>query len=309
MILKPLENQQPRRQTSCRLRNSNYALHHWGSESPAAPQLILLHGFLDCGATWQLMVDELLPALNQSSGQNWAITAPDWRGFGDSSWNEQHYWFADYLADLDALLAILPDAATKVVAGHSMGANIAALYAGARPDRLTGLALLEGFGLPDSDAATAPARMTRWLDDLLKPPQARVYESRAVLVASMQKYNPRLSDTVADFIARCWSNEAVDGRVTLKADPRHRMRGPILYRRAEALSFWADIAVPTLWLEGAETDFSTFYEQHDLDERKAAIRGMQQSIIDDAGHMLHHEQPAAVAAALRRFICELQLSP
>ena len=39
---------------------------------------VLLHGFLDCGATWQFLVDRL-PA-------SWTMVAPDWRGFGDSEW-------------------------------------------------------------------------------------------------------------------------------------------------------------------------------------------------------------------------------
>ncbi len=255
------------------------------------------------------MVDELLPQLNVATQQNWAIIAPDWRGFGDSSWNEQHYWFADYLADLDALLDIIcTDNNRAVVVGHSMGANIVGLYAGARPEKLAGLALLEGFGLPDSDANTAPERMTKWLDEIQQPPVSRRYKNRAALVASMQKYNRRLNNEVADFIAGCWSKPVdanqPNGPVQLKADPRHRMRGPILYRRAEALSFWQNITAPTLWLEGAETNFTQFYEEHDLAERQSAIRGLQKASVADAGHMLHHEQPAAVATALLKFISQ-----
>jgi hypothetical protein len=33
-----------------------------------------------------------------------ASSLPDWRGFGLSEWNNDVYWFPDYIADLDALL-------------------------------------------------------------------------------------------------------------------------------------------------------------------------------------------------------------
>lgn len=304
-----MQKQLPKTQSSKKIRNCEVALHRWGSNDPDAASLILLHGFLDCGSSWQLMVDELLPRLNGATQQKWAIIAPDWRGFGDSSWNEQHYWFPDYLADLDALLDSLSTGKSRpVIAGHSMGANIAGLYAGARPEKLAALALLEGFGLPDSEATTAPERMTQWLDEIQQPPKHRIYNDKAALVASMQKYNKRLNDDVADFIAGCWckpvDESKPDGPVQLKADPRHRMRGPVLYRRAEALSFWQNITAPTLWVEGAETNFTQFYEEHDLKERQAAISGLQHASIANAGHMLHHEQPMLVANTLLEFITQ-----
>ena len=41
--------------------------------------------------------------------------------------------------------------------GHSMGGNIASLYAGVRPDRVATLINVEGFGLPDSDPERSSA--------------------------------------------------------------------------------------------------------------------------------------------------------
>jgi pimeloyl-ACP methyl ester carboxylesterase len=69
----------------------------WGDER--APMLFLLHGWCDVSASWQFMVDAM--------SSDWRVVAPDWRGFGLSQWNNDVYWFPDYVADLDALAAAL----------------------------------------------------------------------------------------------------------------------------------------------------------------------------------------------------------
>ena len=62
--------------------------------------------------------------------------AIDMRGFGRTQRPDDGYWFPDYLADVDALLdQLAPDAPVDLI-GHSMGGNIAMLYAGARPNRV-----------------------------------------------------------------------------------------------------------------------------------------------------------------------------
>ncbi|MBS1173205.1 MAG: putative methyl ester carboxylesterase, partial [Proteobacteria bacterium] len=70
-------------------------MRRWGADG--APRLFVLHGWMDVGASFQFVVDAL-------EGE-WQVIAPDWRGFGESEWTGRPYWFPDYLADLDALLA------------------------------------------------------------------------------------------------------------------------------------------------------------------------------------------------------------
>ena len=71
-------------------------------------------------STFQFVVDALT--------REWYVIAPDWRGSHRLA--GQPYWFPDYLADLDALLRrYLPEEPARIV-GHSMGASIAATYAG-----------------------------------------------------------------------------------------------------------------------------------------------------------------------------------
>ena len=66
----------------------------WPGEDPEP--LILLHGWMDTGDTFQFLVDAM-PARR-------TFVAPDWRGFGRSEWPADGYWFPDYYGDLDALL-------------------------------------------------------------------------------------------------------------------------------------------------------------------------------------------------------------
>ncbi|WP_230370551.1 alpha/beta fold hydrolase [Paludibacterium denitrificans] len=87
------------RSETCLINQRRYHVRHWGPAD--APLLVLLHGWMDCSATFQFTVDALQ--------HEWHVLAPDWRGFGHSQWNDGSYYFPDYLADLDALLARYSD--------------------------------------------------------------------------------------------------------------------------------------------------------------------------------------------------------
>src|SRR5512142_2135308 len=87
---------------------------------------------LDGSASFQFLVDAL-------RGE-WQVIAPDWRGYGLSAWGPSDcYWFPDYMGDLDRLLAHFAPETAVALFGHSMGGNIASMYAGVRPDRVARL--------------------------------------------------------------------------------------------------------------------------------------------------------------------------
>ena len=144
-------------------------LHTWGQPETATPErplLVLLHGWMDVGASFQFLVDAL-----QAAGDGpRAIVAPDWRGFGCTRTTATDaYWFPDYLGDLDALLDRLSPEAPVDLLGHSMGGNVAMSYAGVRPTRVRRLVNVEGFGLPATPPEQAPTRLAQWLDQLKRP--------------------------------------------------------------------------------------------------------------------------------------------
>ena len=142
------------------IRGLRYHVRRWPRDG--APRMFLLHGWMDVSASFQFVVDAL--------PREWDVYAPDWRGYGLTQWGGSDcYWFADYIADLDRLLEILqPDAPVNLV-GHSLGGNVAAMYAGIRPQRVAKLVNLEGFGLAPTLPEQAPRRYARWLDELHTP--------------------------------------------------------------------------------------------------------------------------------------------
>ncbi len=267
----------------------------WGERTPSP--IVLLHGFQDCGETWQFLVDCLPPG--------WSFAAPDWRGFGHSEWAPGGYWFADYYADLEALLDILAPGTPARLIGHSMGANIAQAYAGIRPERLAWLVNLEGLGLPRTQPQDAPARFTKWLDELRQPLREGHYRSVAQLAGILRSRNPRLSADRAELVARAWSRPARAhsdaAAVELLFDPRHRLSNPVLYRRDESEACWARIQAPVLLVRGDADDGRRSARRDAANDMQAQIRNLEVVTLAGAGHMLHHEEPEVLARHIVEF--------
>ncbi len=269
-------------------------MREWGD--PSAPKLFLLHGWMDVSASFQFTVDELQ--------REWFVIAPDWRGFGLSEWTNQGYWFPDYLADLDAILQRHSRDEPARIVGHSMGGNVANLYAGIRPERVHRLVLAEGFGLPPTEPAEAPERYGRWLAETREPPVLKAYKTFEEVAARLKKNNPQLSDERARYLAPCWAEEKPDGSIRLRADPSHKMVNPVLYRIEEAMACWRRIVAPLLWL-WSDSEWMTRLMGGNkalLDSYRACFRSLSEETIAGASHMMHHDQPAAFARSIEAFM-------
>lgn len=285
----------PARHATMRLRGHLHHLTRWGSG--AAQPLVFLHGWLDTSDTFQFVVDAF--------ADDPPIVALDWRGFGRSAWQNGPYWFPDYLADLDALLEEVSPGAPATLVGHSMGGNIACLYAGVRPQRVARIVNLEGFGLSRTRPEQAPARYRRWLDELRSPPAFSTYETFERFVALLLRKNPRLTAERAAFIAASWSKRLADGTYTVNADPAHKLVNPVLYHREEAEAIWRCAVAPTLLVLGGRSEFRAHLGADGSDEYfRSIFPTLSLATLPDAGHMLHHEEPEAVAALIESFLAE-----
>jgi len=276
------------------VRGVRYHVRTWGRA--ADPKLVLLHGWMDVSASFQFLVDALT--------QDWHVIAPDWRGFGLSEWASGGYWFPDYIADLDVLLRELAPAEPVHLVGHSMGGNVAALYAGTRPANVASLALLEGFGLPRTQASAAPDRYEKWLRQIEDPPSFKPYASFEEVEARMRQNNPRLTASRAQFLAPHWAKQLPGGTVILRSDPAHKMVNPVLYRLEEAIACWQRITAPVLWVWGDGEWLHRWLRSNpsDLDQRRSAFRNLREHTIADTGHMMHQDQPEELARVLEDFI-------
>ena len=277
------------------LRGLRYHVRRWPGD--ARRRLVLLHGWMDVSASFQFLVDALAP--------DWDVYAPDWRGYGLSDWSGADcYWFPDYIADLDPLLDRIQPEAPVNLAGHSLGGNVAGLYAGIRPERVAKLVNLEGFGMAPTRPDQAPKRYARWLEELRVAPRLRAYASYAALADRMQQNNPRLTRPRAEFLARHWGKQTADGGVVLRSDPAHKLVNATLYRIEEARACWERVTAPVLWLDAAESEIprrmGLSADEHAA--RRAAFKELRYQTIEGAGHMLHHDQPERVAVAIEQFL-------
>jgi len=289
----PYQPRIPPRHELIAVRGIRHHVSRWGpfSDDP----LVMMHGWADTADTFQFVVDALKG--------DWPVAAFDWRGFGRTAARTDSYWFPDYFADLDQLLDRLCPKGPARLVGHSMGGNVALMYAGIRPERVRCVVSMEGFGLARTHPEQAPERIRKWLEQLRESPVFGEYGSFDELAQLLLRRNPRLTRDRAEFIARSWAATTPEGKVRVLADPGHKLVNPYLYRRDEAEACWRQITAPAMLVLAEQSEFlpklGTDGMAASLRENMPAVRV---EVLPGAGHMLHHEQPEAVAHLLEAFL-------
>lgn len=285
------------------IRNLQYHVLVWGEPSPDKIPLVMVHGWMDVAASYQFVVDAL-------ADQHYVI-APDWRGYGQSTTaGADNFWFPDYLGDLDFLLDHYAPQGQVNLVGHSMGGNVAMLYAGVRPERICHLINLEGFGMPATTPDQAAGRYAKWMNDLKKLHRGemnlKAYDTAAGVARRLMRTNPRLGADKANWLALHWAQPNAQGKWCILGDPAHKVVHAELYRVDETLEIYRRISMPVLAVEASDDSMSQWWKgeftlaQHH--ERLTAVPQVEVARIEDAGHMLHHDQPEVLAKLIERFI-------
>jgi pimeloyl-ACP methyl ester carboxylesterase len=250
--------------------------HYWSAGPPAAPPLLLLHGGLGNAALhWGRNLADL--------GRDFHVLAPDLPGFGHTAPLPRPGYPA-YAAWVAAFCAAAGVGAGINVAGNSMGAAIARVFAATYPDRVARLVLVDG-GRPV--AVGAPFRQILSigpLGDLL----TAVLGGVAGLDAVMSRY---ISDP-ALLTPQLRAGIRRGIRAYFRVQRRILLPPPV---PASAL----EVRCPTLVIWGAQDGLGS----PALGEALAAQTGAGPvAVIDHAGHMPMVEQPAEFARVLRRFL-------
>ncbi len=302
------QEHQPARSEFVPIRQLNYHVRLWGPATSDLPPLVLVHGWMDVSASYQFVVD----AFSQAFAQGRRIIAPDWRGFGLTAppVPTDHYFFPDYLADLDQLLDHYAPGTPVDLVGHSMGGNVAMFYAGARPARVRRLVNLEGFGMPASKPTKAPKRYAEWMDELKALQRGemalKTYDSADGVARRLMKTNPRLPQDKAQWLARHWARPNAQGQWEILGDAAHKITNAMLFRLEEALALYAAITAPTLSIEASDDSLGLWwkgrYTLEEYHQRLQSVPDCRIARVEDAGHMLHHDQPQAVAALIEGFL-------
>ena len=265
------------------------------SESAKAGTVVLLHGFMDAPGTFGDVVPPLVRA-------GFRVLAPHQRGFGLGPRVPKgaYYHFPDYVSDLaDIVDACVKDEPFALV-GHSMGGTVATLYAGAFPERVTKLALLEGTGPLDNPPGVAPIRMRKWIEDVraLRQKVQKPLRSREDALARLVQNHGgvpvdvlrrRLSDLVG---------EGPDGELTWLFDPLHRTLSPSPFFVASYMEFAKRVTCPVLVVDGGASG----YQPPDEAERLARFSDVRKETLAAAGHMMHWTEPDALARVLLTFL-------
>ncbi len=211
------------------------AAHLYGPED--GQPVIALHGWLDNAATFS----RLAPLL-----EGLRIVALDLPGHGHSDHRPlgAAYNIWDYAHDV---LQTAEQFGWKrfSLLGHSMGAIVSVLLAGAMPERVERLALIDGVIPFTGEAETAPQKLGESLQKLLAVDDKRkpVYATFEQAVAARMKGVGAVSHEAAERLAQR-GLMPVPGGYTWRTDARLMLPSSMRLTRAHALAFVHCVACP-----------------------------------------------------------------
>src|SRR5262249_2215199 len=141
------------------------------------------------------------------------------------------------------------------IIAHSFGGMISTVYAGAFPQRLSRLAVLDGAFNPRAPAFPIEQQFVRWVAELNKFSAAtpRRYRTVEAAAARMTGRNPGLGGEQVLHLARHAVKRNADGPLSWKYDPTQRVNPPYRLSVDDILALRQRIACPTLLLRGGDS--------------------------------------------------------
>ena len=122
------------------------------------------------------------------------------------------------------------------------------------------------------------------------------------------KTNPRLGEDKATWLAHHWAAPNAEGRWAILGEAAHKVSNAYLYQVEETLATYRRISAPVLSVTASGDSLSQWWKGQftleDYLERLEHVPRVESAVIQDAGHMLHHNQPQVLAALLERFFAD-----
>lgn len=262
----------------------------WGP--PEGSPVLALHGWLDNAASFSRLAP-LLPGCR--------VLALEFPGHGHSDHRPAgaRYHFIDYVADTLASLDALGWRRCTLL-GHSLGGAVASVLAGACPERVDRLALVEALGPLPARAGEAPAQFAEYCRRARALDPARVprYETLQEAVDARVRATGMTRAAAQPIVERAVKPDEYGG-VTWRSDPRLTM--PSLQRLAESqvLEYLSGIEADTLLL--AADGYGRAFGRGVLGERMRRVRRLQLLALGGSHH-LHLDDSASAARALAPFL-------
>lgn len=274
-----------------RLPHIELAAHLYGPEDGLP--VIALHGWLDNSMTFARLAPRLhglrIVALDQAGHGHSAHRAP---GADYSIWDYAH----------DVLLVAEQLGWKRFnLLGHSMGAIVSTLLAGALPERVERLALIDGLIPFTGEAASAPQKLGDALEARLALPRKRkpIYRCVEDAVAARMKGVGAVTREAAELLAQRGLTP-VPGGFTWRTDPRLMLPSAMRLTQAHAWAFVDRVACPISLVMAEQgmlvrqEPFMAEVERRDIDLQRLP-----------GGHHLHLDDDAgaqAVADCFNRFM-------
>jgi pimeloyl-ACP methyl ester carboxylesterase len=272
------------------------AAREWGP-TDGIPTLAL-HGWLDNAASFDHVAPRL-PGLR--------LCCLDLPGHGLS----EHlppggsYAFIDMVAHVHGAVAALGWERFCLL-GHSLGAAIASILAGAMPGRIQRMVLIDGLGPLTEDPKHAAERLTKALrDEVHKQGRtATIHRTREDAVKRLRTAMARIGREGAETLVARGLRE-VDGGFMWRSDPRLRLASRVRLTEEQVLVILRAVECPTLLVRCGD-GYPFAPTAHSA--RVAALR--ESTMIEiPGGHHVHLDDPEPVAAAVREHLGLLGSAP
>ena len=260
----------------------------WG-DTRTRHAVVLLHGYAETSEAWTETAQDL--------AREFRVIAIDQRGHGQSDRaTDRDYTRATQMEDLEAIIESLGLRSVTLI-GHSMGGANAICYAADHPEMTTALVVVE----------TAPEVLRSGIETIRRLlATGATFASLNDAIESFREFFPyatteqierrvRASLTVNDDGAYVWDFDPIF------RDPTSRPPDPDPgQRRLSDLWDCVDrVQCPTMIVRGSETDMLTPEAIQRLHRR---VSGSRVSLIEDAGHSVPTDQPAALSLNIREFL-------
>lgn len=261
----------------------------WGEPRPSSPVVVLLHGGGQTRHSWSSTARRL-------AEQGRTAIALDARGHGDSEWDPQEDYSLDaFVRDLLAFTETLPR--PPVFVGASLGGITALAAVGENPGIAHGLVLV------DVVVQVEPAGVDRIRDFMTARPDG--FSSLEEVADAVAAYNP--------LRPRPRNLDGLRKNVRLGADGRWRWHwDPAFMRITDEPQRKIDprrlraaaqhVSIPTLIVRGGRSDVVSEEGMADMLRLVPSARAVD---VAAAGHMVAGDDNDVFAAALERFLAEL----
>lgn len=260
----------------------------WG-DTRTRHAVVLLHGYAETSEAWSETAQDL--------AREFRVIAIDQRGHGQSDRaTDRDYTRASQMEDLEGIIESLGLRSVTLI-GHSMGGANAICYAAEHPEMVTALVVIE----------TAPEVLRSGIETIRRLlATGAAFGSLEEAIEAFREYFPYATTEQIERRVRASLTVNDDGMYVWDFDPIFRdptSRPPDPdpgQRRLSDLWDCADrVQCPTMIVRGSETDMLTPEAIQRLHRR---VSGSRVSLIEDAGHSVPTDQPAALSLNIREFL-------